>query len=269
LQNDDFASSPTLADLDGDDDLEIILVGSNGSVYVWAWEGDTYTGWPQTMEGGGLSDKRSSAVVGDVDGDAELEILTGSTNGKVYAFNSDGSLASGWPIQTDAEVFSTPALADLDLDGDIEVIVSGMDEMVYVWDTEGVYAGGDGVEWECYRHNAARTGLYGGDLWVGVVDDDALSVSRPRLEQNIPNPFNPITTIAFGVPDGGAEIDLAVFNVAGERVATLVRGVVPGGRRSATWNGTDSHGAPVASGIYFVKLVAGETSLARKVVLLK
>jgi hypothetical protein len=151
----------------------------------------------------------------------------------------------------------------------VEVIVSGMDEMVYVWDTEGDYASGDGVEWGCFRYDASRTGLYDGEFWIGVADEGTWSVSGPRLDQNTPNPFNPVTTIAYAVPNGGAEIDLAVFNVAGERVATLAAGRVEGGRRTVTWNGADAHGSPVASGIYFVRLVAGDVALSRKIVLLK
>uniref|UniRef100_UPI00272DAB2B FlgD immunoglobulin-like domain containing protein n=1 Tax=Pseudomonas sp. TaxID=306 RepID=UPI00272DAB2B len=181
----------------------------------------------------------------------------------------DGSLLAGWPIQTDGEIISSPTLADLDLDGDVEVIVSGMDKMIYVWDTEGSYDDGDGVEWGSFRHNSRCTGFYNYELEVGVPGDESWSMSGAKLDQNVPNPFNPVTTIAFAVPDGGADIDLAVFNIAGVRVTTLASGRVNGGRRSVTWDGTDAHGAPVASGIYFVRLTAKDATLTRKVVLLK
>jgi hypothetical protein len=178
-------------------------------------------------------------------------------------------MLDGWPIQTDAEVHSSPTLADVDLDGDVEVIVSGMDAMVYVWDTEGDYADGDGIEWGTYRHDNRRTGFYGYELEVGVPGDESSSVTGAKLDQNVPNPFNPVTTIAYAVPDGGADIDLAVFNIAGVRVATLVSGRVPAGRSSVTWDGTDDRGAHVASGVYFVRLTAVGASLTRKVTLLK
>jgi len=144
-----------------------------------------------------------------------------------------------------------------------------MDGLVYVWDSEGSYEAGDGVEWGNWRHNSRRTGYYGYELEVGLPEDEPWSVSGAKLDQNVPNPFNPVTTIAYAVPDGGADVDLAIFNIAGVRVTTLVSGRVTGGRGSATWDGTDSHGVPVASGIYFVRLTAEDSTLTRKVVLLK
>ena len=144
-----------------------------------------------------------------------------------------------------------------------------MDELVYVWDTEGSYDDGDGIEWGSWRHNSRRTGLYDYELEVGVPGDESWSVSEAKLDQNVPNPFNPVTTIAFAVPDGSADIDLAVFNITGGRVTTLASGRVAGGRNSVTWDGTDSHGVSVASGVYFVRLTAEDTALTRKVVLMK
>jgi len=270
VQNDDFASSPTLADLDGDGDLEILMTSSDGQLHVWTWEGSPFNGsWPLSMPGADANDKRGSVSVANIDNNPGPEIIAGTNGGKVYAYDTDGELIAGWPIQTDGEVFSSPTIDDIDRDGDVEVIVSGMDGNVYVWDTEGDYDDGDGIEWGNYRHNNRRTGFYGYVLEVGVDDDWEEAVVGAKLDQNVPNPFNPVTTIAYSVPDGGAEIDLAVYNVAGVRVATLVSGRVPAGPGSVVWNGTDGNGEAVASGVYFVRLDAEETSLTRKVVLLK
>ena len=205
----------------------------------------------------------------NLDGDADLEIIVGCDDGKVYAFDTDGDQIRGWPIQTDAEIFSSATTVDIDNDGDIEVIVAGVDAMIYVWDTEGDYADGDGVEWGNFRHDNRRSGFYGYELEVGVPGDESWSVVGAKLDQNVPNPFNPTTTIAYTVPDGGAEVDLAVFNIAGVRVTTLISGSVPEGRRSVAWDGTDANGVSVASGIYFVRLTAEGVSLTRKVTLLK
>jgi hypothetical protein len=261
----DFPASPTLADLDGDGDLEIIQPSKEGEIHIWTWEGDTFPGWPQWLDDG----CSSSASVADVDGDPDFEIVVGCDDGKVYAFDTNGDQLAGWPIQTDAEIYSSPTITDLDNDGDVEIIVTGVDVMVYVWDCYGNYDDGDGIEWGNFRHNNRRTGYHGYELEVGVPEDEPSSVSGAKLDQNVPNPFNPVTTIAYAVPDGGADVDLAVFNIAGVRVATLASGRVTGGRRSVTWDGTDSLGVPVASGIYFVRLTAEDTVLTRKVVLLK
>jgi len=79
-----------------------------------------------------------------------------------------------------------------------------------------------------------------------------------------------VTTIAFSVPDGVERARLCVYNIAGGRVATLIDGPVIGGRQSVVWDGRDSAGNRVASGVYFVRLEAAAMApRERKVVLLK
>lgn len=88
------------------------------------------------------------------------------------------------------------------------------------------------------------------------------------LGQNYPNPFNPSTTIRYALPEKGhARID--IFNLLGQRVATLVNETVPAGENVVVWNGTDDTGARVASGVYFYRLTAGERTMSRKMMLLK
>jgi hypothetical protein len=90
-----------------------------------------------------------------------------------------------------------------------------------------------------------------------------------RLGHNSPNPFNPVTSIDYDIPAGGGVVDISVFDVAGRRVATLYSGHHDPGTHSVTWNGRDSRGRSVASGIYFVRLDAREFSASRKMILLK
>lgn len=92
---------------------------------------------------------------------------------------------------------------------------------------------------------------------------------RPlTLYQNLPNPFNPSTTISFYLPEAGP-VRLEVFDVRGSRVATLVNGRKDKGTHSVEWNGVDGRGGAVGSGIYFYRLVAGKASLSRKMILLR
>ena len=88
------------------------------------------------------------------------------------------------------------------------------------------------------------------------------------LEGNYPNPFNPMTVIRFAVP-APQQIDLAVYDVRGQKVRTLVRDVMPAGHHSVAWQGHDDAGRQVASGVYFYRLTAGGESLVRKMLLLK
>ena len=88
------------------------------------------------------------------------------------------------------------------------------------------------------------------------------------LEQNHPNPFNPVTRIDYTVDQEGA-VYLAVYDISGKLVRTLVNRRMRSGAHSQEWDGRDNQGRPGASGIYFYRLTAGRNSLARKAILLK
>jgi hypothetical protein len=88
------------------------------------------------------------------------------------------------------------------------------------------------------------------------------------LSQNYPNPFNPETRIAYHLPKTSAVL-LEIFNIRGQSVRRLVNWEQSAGSYVITWNGLDETGRPVASGIYFYRLVAGEFREVRKMLLLK
>jgi len=89
------------------------------------------------------------------------------------------------------------------------------------------------------------------------------------LKQNAPNPFNPVTTIQYEIPAGGAEVKVEVFDVAGRRVVTLVDGFEPEGTQKVTWNGLNDAGRKMPSGVYFYRLVGSEFQAMEKMLLLK
>jgi hypothetical protein len=88
------------------------------------------------------------------------------------------------------------------------------------------------------------------------------------LAQNYPNPFNPTTTINFSIPKSGL-VKLIIYNMLGQQIRTLVDKVVNIGNMSATWDGKDSRGMTVSSGIYLYRLTAGSFTAAHKMILLK
>ena len=88
------------------------------------------------------------------------------------------------------------------------------------------------------------------------------------LDQNYPNPFNPRTRIAFSL-DRETHVSLAVYDATGKHVTTLVDRRVGAGTRLVEWDGRDTNGSAVASGIYFYRLIAGSRTLIRKAVLVK
>ena len=102
---------------------------------------------------------------------------------------------------------------------------------------------------------------------------DAESATMPRgfsLSRNFPNPFNPSTTISYSVPEGEAPlVSLKIYDLSGRVVRTLVNGIREAGAYSVVWDGTDSFGRSVSSGVYFYRLKAGSFMQTRKMVLLK
>jgi len=105
--------------------------------------------------------------------------------------------------------------------------------------------------------------------------DDVTGAGTPgvpdafALGQNVPNPFNPTTTILYDVSAGGGAVTLQIFDVSGRLVRTLVDGHQSPGSKSVVWNGTNDRGQGVASGIYFYRMTAPQFSSTRKMVLLQ
>ncbi len=113
---------------------------------------------------------------------------------------------------------------------------------------------------------------------VTIIEDGSLVTSfetttttpslQLALRQNHPNPFNPVTRIDYTV-DLEGPVQLAIYDISGKLVRTLINRRMRSGSHKAEWDGRDNGGRAVASGIYFYRLTAGKKSLARKAVLLK
>ncbi|MCP4566471.1 MAG: T9SS type A sorting domain-containing protein [FCB group bacterium] len=93
-----------------------------------------------------------------------------------------------------------------------------------------------------------------------------------ELYQNRPNPFNPVTTIDFyidGSSSAADQVKLEIFNIIGQSVKTLIDETLLPGQHSIEWDGTDNNGSRLASGVYLYRLKIGESSQAKKMMLLK
>ena len=265
----DFPPSPILADVTGDGLLEAVIAGKDGRIVVCDHNGNDLPGWPIELG----CDTYSSPVVADIDDDPDMEIAIGTNDGKVFAFDPDGELIAGWPILTGAEVIGAPAVCDLDGDGDNEVVVGGMDTNVYIWDCAGDYDEGEGVEWGSFLHDATRSQYHDFVMPTGVDDGTVETYARRlSLEQNSPNPFNPVTTIGFTVDAGDAsdvDVRLDIYAVDGSLVRTLIDRPVSNGRHTVVWDGRDRGGDRVASGVYFYRLTHDGDADSRSMVLMK
>jgi len=115
--------------------------------------------------------------------------------------------------------------------------------------------------------NITFTLLPGG---TGIPETPAPSqLQELTLESPVPNPFNPSTTIRFALAHDASQVTLDLYDVQGRRVRALWNGPLSRGRHERSWDGRNAAGAPVATGIYFVRLAAGGEEQVRQAVLIR
>jgi hypothetical protein len=126
-----------------------------------------------------------------------------------------------------------------------------------------------------YYYKVSAIDIHGNESGFALLrPDDVTGNDTPKaleasyLSQNFPNPFNPATRIAFGLVAPG-HVSLRIYDASGRLVRALVNEERQAGRFEATWDGRDSNGRMVASGIYFYRLNAGNFEKTRKMILLK
>jgi hypothetical protein len=102
---------------------------------------------------------------------------------------------------------------------------------------------------------------------TGVVEP--IIPERYALHQNLPNPFNPVTTIRYDVPAGGGKVSIKIYDVNGRLVRILVNSYHSPGRKSVIWNGRNETGGDLASGVYFYLMQAKGYRHTLKMVLLR
>ncbi len=101
-----------------------------------------------------------------------------------------------------------------------------------------------------------------------AVEDEIAPAAVFGLQQNYPNPFNPSTRITFSLPaEQLARLD--IFNSRGQLVRALAAGIFPRGQNQVLWDSLDDKGKSLGSGIYLCKLVSGNDSQTRRMILLK
>lgn len=101
-----------------------------------------------------------------------------------------------------------------------------------------------------------------------IDDDNSNLPTAYALNQNYPNPFNPSTTISFDLPER-SNVRLEIYNLLGQKIATLIDQTLAAGEYKVAWGGKNSAGQPIASGIYIYRLLADDFLQTKKMLLLK
>lgn len=108
-----------------------------------------------------------------------------------------------------------------------------------------------------------------GHAWT-LFESASVQVPRPTfsLNQNCPNPFNPMTSIEYSLPQAG-HVTLDIYDLAGRRVIRLVDDARPAGLHTEVWTGLDQAGNSAPSGTYFYRVSSGDRTLVKKMSLIR
>jgi len=267
--------APAVADMDGDGFPEIaigtVLAVDSGMVYVFNFDGTLRPGFPQLVYRTWVEE---SVALADVSGDGLPDVVattngTSSAPGAVWAFDYQGNVVSGFPIVTPAIIGSSlesaPSIVDIDGDGDTELFTANWNGDVFAWDTPGIPDPEN--DWPMYKYNPARTG---NNLkpFNGIDPAGEKVNGRFELYANYPNPFNPVTHFGFQISEAGL-IELQIYDLVGRKIATLISEELAPGKYTVQWDGKNSAGQNVSSGVYLYRLKTPRGEKVRKMILMR
>jgi len=107
-----------------------------------------------------------------------------------------------------------------------------------------------------------------GDLTTAMEDDQIIQPVKFSLDQNYPNPFNPTTTIKYSL-EKVQHVDISIYNLIGQKVTTLYNGIQSAGSHQVVWNGLNSTGSKVSTGMYFYRIQGEKNTMIKKMILMK
>jgi hypothetical protein len=347
-------STPAIADLNNDDDLELIvstgiLQSENGSLFIISGDGEIITEYFVKD-----SPVVSSPIVANMDNDNELEVCFITYEGKLIGLNYDGTVVKGLPQTLYGSLFSsTPVIDDIDNDDFGELITLSEDGFLDVYDMNvkhlesrwNMYGGGPSKErtYQTIRELQTftlkkiitddevviewNTGDLDVDSWnilykndvdddydeivnlsslynrfnleqlrwmesfyikvVGIDDGDIICQSQDlfvefeketdeflatEINNNYPNPFSESTTIVFTVGNYGKsykDVDISIYDITGKKIAKILQTSYSSGEYSVIWDGNSDAGERVSSGVYFVQMICGGEVKNHRLILLR
>ena len=196
-----------------------------------------------------------------------MRVAVGSESGESFVFDVGGTRQPGHTMPADGSIAGSLAVGELDADGHLEAVVAGQSEVRCYDLLPGSYEPRD-LQWGMFGHESMRTHCYGFETVTGAESEGDLVPVATRWLLPRPNPFNPKVELPFELRRSGV-VEFVVFDVAGREVARLPRQNLDAGVHRARWDGTDTSGRAVASGVYFIELRTGVTRDRTRVVLLR
>ncbi|MBI5475098.1 MAG: VCBS repeat-containing protein [Ignavibacteriae bacterium] len=250
---------PALADINGDGNRDIIVFAGN-RIHAYNFAGASLDNFPKLIPSS--NSITSNPVVGDVDGDGDVDIVAVTSNGVVVAYDKNGSMAQGFPLQAgtgnqSVALFTFP-LPALSATGIGVAVASAEDGTVTAWRTGSVTGNrAPNFPWPQYQHDAQHTGLATEPLTGTPVSAEFFPKERAY---NWPNPvYDGKTFIRYFIKEN-ANVKIKILDLAGDLVTEFAAPGVGGVDNEVEWNV-----AGVQSGVYLARIEAtggGNTAVA-------
>ena len=223
---------------------------------------------------------------------------SGITNNRVFSIKSDesntiwfgtrrgvssfdGNVWTVYSAKTKYNILDTRCIYTIDIDSN---------GVLWFGSSIGMWSY-DGSNWVSYTRYESELkddvyvrALYtdiDGKKWIGARDALSARISdnkqimkkselpvQMKIIGNYPNPFNPETTIEFSIPESG-HVTIDVYNVAGQKVRSLLSQNMPAGTNNLVWDGKNDLGSSVSTGVYFFRMQMGKTVLNHRMMLLR
>ena len=257
---DDIRGGISVSDINDDGSLELLFTGYDDLLHIWSPMNDSeIENFPIDLGERSLSEP----LTVDLDNDGDLEIIAANKDGFLFVFHHNGSLFDLFPIFLPGGVETTPVVSDLDRDGDYEISVgTTMGLEIIDIKTEK----GDMASWKIHRGNLERTGQMG--LVLLSIENTSDVPNKFYISPGYPNPFNPSTSINIHIIEKNA-LHVSILDINGRLINIIKDDNVYPGNYQVKWNGTDSNGYNMSSGVYFIKVQTGRNLGYKKVLLIK
>ncbi|MFQ6031604.1 MAG: FG-GAP-like repeat-containing protein, partial [Candidatus Zixiibacteriota bacterium] len=206
-------ANPILGDLDKDGYLEIV-VAYQDKIFAYNFNGTPVNNFPITVShpGGPTDLIDSSPILGDVNGDGYPDIIVGTKNKQILAYNKDGKMVDGFPLSCGGSINSSPILVNLDKDDHAELLVATDDGFVYAWDLPGEY---DSVTspWTQFGYDCGHTNYFPKES-LPPVPPVAGELLPQSLAYNYPNPAKDQTKIRYYLREE-AKVNIRIYDLSG------------------------------------------------------
>ncbi len=304
----DLSVYPTLADLDNDNDFDMIVGKFNGKLLLYNNSGSssnpTFSAGETLLDNNGVEiDIGTSAVpfLFDIDNDSDNDLIIGGFNGKInlYLNTGDSSIYQFTHIpdyfdSVDVGDNSTPFIVDYNFDGVNDLFSGSRNGDLFYFQNEGT---NDNPIWNeitnsfienNFGANTApylvdidndtdmdlflgnvKGGLY---LYVNTIVSNVANRETEGLEtfniKAFPNPFNPSVSLSIHL-DEGMNLILDIYNILGEKVKQVFNDFLPAGEHKLTWDGKNEENKILSSGHYIVSARTLNTTKSLKITFLK